>query len=105
MGADFDLYLACGALVVAVILFGMLLKRTAKVFNTKYARLERKVSDVAVYLSHINEDKAHLELLSKNKIDQQWAVMQMSGTFSDYKKDSAPAKSKIRIMVSEKRSE
>ncbi|MFH1443342.1 MAG: hypothetical protein ABIG96_04885 [Candidatus Micrarchaeota archaeon] len=105
MGSDFEIYLAAGGLLVATILFGILVKRSAKVFNSKYSRLERKANDVAMYLSHINEDKVHLEKLAGNKIEQQWALMHISSAFSDYKKESAPARSRIRITVAAKQSD
>jgi hypothetical protein len=85
MGIETDVQLAAGILVVFDILFFYVLKRLSKVYNKLHGRLERKASDVAVYLSHVNEDRAHLEKAMANKIERQWAETHFSAAFLDMK--------------------
>ncbi|MFH1750289.1 MAG: hypothetical protein ABH863_01270 [Candidatus Micrarchaeota archaeon] len=101
MGIESDYQLAAGVLVVFDILFFTVLKRLSKAYNRMHARTERKVNDVAVYLSHVNEDKAHLEKSSGNKIDRQWAETHFSAAFSDMRASKAE-KAKVRLVISRK---
>jgi hypothetical protein len=98
MGLESDIELAAGILVVFDIMFFYVLKRLAKAFNRMQGRLERKVGDVAVYLSHVSEDRAHLEKSAANKIDRQWAETHFSAAFSDMKGQKSE-KAKIRLTI------
>ncbi|HLC47465.1 MAG TPA: hypothetical protein VJI13_00165 [Candidatus Norongarragalinales archaeon] len=98
MGLESDIELAAGILVVFNIVFYYVLKRLWKVFSKLNSRLERKAGDVAVYLSHVNEDRAHLEKSAANKIDKHWAETNFSAAFSEMKSQKAE-KAKIKVTI------
>ncbi|MFH0972087.1 MAG: hypothetical protein V1835_05995 [Candidatus Micrarchaeota archaeon] len=101
MGLDSDITLAAGVLIVFVILFAYVLKTLSKAFTLKFSRLDRKLNDVAIYLSHVNEDKVHMEAMAKNKIEKQWAENQFLNATSEFKGQKEEGRARLKIMISQ----
>jgi hypothetical protein len=101
MSDELILLLVSGALIVAILVFFMVIKRLSRFFYKYVAKIERKAGDVAIYLSHVNEDKNHIEKVAANKIDSNWAETHLSDAFSELKGKSE-GKARIRVMVSSK---
>ncbi len=103
MGLESDLTLAAGALVVLVILFYYVLRRLSKAFGRIFSRLDRKANDVAIYLSHINEDKNHIEMVANNKVDAEFIEAHFSSLLPSSKvQKSSKMKAKIKVIVRNK---
>ncbi len=102
MGLENNLLLVSGALTISVFLFGYWVFRSWKAFLQKFTRLDRKLNDVAVYLSHVNEDRAHLEKLANNKVDENWAEKNLSVAFADFKRVKSESRGRARISITAK---
>ncbi|MBI5225407.1 hypothetical protein HY989_06065 [Candidatus Micrarchaeota archaeon] len=102
MGLESNLFLACGVLTLSVFLFGYWVFRAWKAFSQKFTRLDRKLNDVAIYLSHVNEDRAHLEKMANNKVDENWAEKNLSVAFADFKRAKSESRGRARISITAK---
>lgn len=102
MGLDSEIQLASAALVVIAIASFYLLKSLSKAFSHFMSRIERKTSDVAIYLSHINEDKAHMETLAKSKADRLSLENRFSSLFAGVRPLRSEHRTKLRVTIASK---
>ena len=72
---DAQIYFAAFVLGAVVVLFAWLLRRIDSSANRKFGKDERRLNDVAVYLSHLSDDFLHLQMVAEKKL----AVKDMEG--------------------------